>query len=139
MKDLESKPLRPHKFSPVVLSLLFAFSLEVLDGAATAIGQPVEYRMVSALVSVAVLMLLGLAIYGVHHRARWGNWLAVGIACVTLGFSVPTLLVGNLTINGVRVDQTPLSQGIGWTKMAAYGLFLFVLVRERLTSTAGAQ
>ncbi len=138
MKEIASSAAGPKssKFSAPLLSLLFAFAVEVVDGAVTALGQPPEYRMISALVSVAVLMLLGLALYGVHHRTKWGNWLAVGIACITLGFSLPTLLIGNLTINEVQVDQTPLSQALGWTKMAAYALFLILLVRERWTSTA---
>ena len=140
MKELAGSPTpnRGRKLGTMVLALLFAFAIEVLDGAVTAIGQPPEFQKISALISVAVLMLLGLSIYGVHHQAKWGLWLAVGIACVTLGFSLPTLLVGNLTINGVQVDQTPMSQGVGWTKMAAYALFLFLLARERLTSTAGS-
>jgi hypothetical protein len=135
MKEPALKAAGAPKYSTVVLALLFAFAVEVLDGTVTAVGQPAEYRTISALVSVAVLLLLGLAIYGTHHRSKWGAWLAVAIACVTLGFSLPTLLVGNLTINGVHVDQTPLSQAVGWTKMAAYGLFLFLLIRDGFTST----
>jgi hypothetical protein len=134
MKELASSPSKAQKLSTIVLSLLFAVSIEVLDGTITALGQPAEYRMISAMVSVAVLMLLGLAIYGMHHRTKWGVWLAVGIACVTLGFSLPTLMVGNLIINGVQVDQTPISQAVGWTKMAAYALFLFLLVRQGFAS-----
>lgn len=138
MKELAPSPhaIPGRRPSHLALALSLAFVLEVLDGAVTAMGQPAEFRLVSALVSVAVLMLLGLAVYGVHHHTRWGLWLAVGIACVTLGFSLPTLLVGNLTINGVAVDQTPLSQALGWTKMAAYALFLFMFARERLFSRA---
>jgi hypothetical protein len=136
MKELAPKaaPATTRKFDKFVLALFLCFALEALDGAVMFSGLRLEDRLTGAMISIGMLLFVTLATYGVHHRTKWGAPVAIGIACITIGFNVPTLLIGKLTINGVPIDEPLISQAIGWAKVAAYAFFLFLAVRERFRS-----
>ena len=115
--------------------LLTVLPLEAIDAANQALSLAGEERLIAAMTSSGMLLLLGLATYGVCHRMRWGAWVAGVVAAVSVAIGA-TLL--GMAVAGIKVQvsnreltETPVSLFLGWLKVAAYLAFLVALVRIR--------
>jgi len=104
------------------------FALTTVDAVRTVLTYEAAFRVAVSVVSLGVLLLGALIVYGINIRTRWGLWtggVVSGIAIVIL----PLLLIAALQSSGVAIK--PVDVIIPIAECIAGGGFLAGLVLLR--------